>query len=130
MRLNLERARPAVADVNDSRVLPRPLQYTLAVGRQSLQVYARRFIRAVLAPHHAENAEFGERRLASAKQLLDPLVFVECYAVVAQNFGSDCRGRQSAHVGKFYFLISKRYVNRSNSGALHRSLIAQRLWSK
>jgi hypothetical protein len=25
--------------------------------------------------------------------------------VVAQNFRSDCRGRQSAHVGKLYFLI-------------------------
>src|SRR6202451_4466248 len=76
MRFDFEGARPAVADVDDARVLARPLQHQLAARGQSLQVHARRFVGAVLAPHHAENAEFGERWLAPAKKLFDFFVLV------------------------------------------------------
>ena len=67
MRFDFERARPAIADIDDAGVFSRSLQDELAARRQALQMDARRFIRAVLAPHHAENAEFGQGRLATAE---------------------------------------------------------------
>ena len=76
VRLDLESARPAVADVDDAGILSRPLHHQLAARGQALQVNARRLVRAVLAPHHAENAEFGQRRLAPAEQLFDFFVFL------------------------------------------------------
>ena len=69
---------------------------------------ARRLIGAVLAPHHAENSQLRPRRLAPAKQFFNPLVFISRQAVVTQNFGSDRRSRQGAHVGNLYFLIFPR----------------------
>src|SRR5207237_2619276 len=89
VRLALEGTGPAVPDVNDSRVLARPLQDTAAVSRQSLEMNARGFIGAVLTPHHTENAELRERWLAPAQQGLDAVVFVERQPVVTQNFGSN-----------------------------------------
>ena len=57
VRLDLERAGPAVADVDDAGVLARPLHHQLAARGQPLQMHARRFVGAVLAPHHAEDAQ-------------------------------------------------------------------------
>ncbi len=82
VRLDFERAGPAVANVNDARVFSRPLHDQLAARRQPLQVNPRRFIRAVLAPHHAEDAKLGPRRLASAEQLLDFFEFFRGEAVL------------------------------------------------
>ncbi len=69
VRFDLERAGPAVADVDDAGVLSRALQDELAARGQPLQVHARGFVGAVLAPHHAEDAEFGQGGLASAEKL-------------------------------------------------------------
>ena len=60
---------------------PGPLHDQFAARGQALQMNAGRFVRAVLAPHHAENAEFGQRRLATAEQLLDFFVFLRRDAV-------------------------------------------------
>src|ERR1700674_5778799 len=102
MRLDFECAGPAVADVNDSGILPRPLHHQLAAGRQALQVNARRLIRTVLAPHHAEDAKFGPRGLASAEQLLDFFEFIRSEAVLPdhlrRNSNTDRRG---GHQGIF-----------------------------
>ena len=69
VRLDLEGAGPAVANVDDAGVLARPLQHELAARGQALQVHARRLVGAVLAPHHAEDAEFGERGLALRREV-------------------------------------------------------------
>src|SRR5882672_8344417 len=61
MRLDLERAAPTVPDIDDAGILSRPLEHQLAARRQPLQMDARRLVRAVLTPHHAENAQFCPR---------------------------------------------------------------------
>src|SRR5450432_539127 len=71
-------------------------------------MHARRLIRAVLAPHHAEDAEFSKRRLAAAEQRFDSLVFVRRDAVASQNFGSYSQGRRGGHGGKYYCRIFTR----------------------
>ena len=68
MRFDLEGACPSIADVDDAGILPGPLHHQFAARRQPFQMHARRFIRAVLAPHHAENAQLGEGGFASAQQ--------------------------------------------------------------
>ena len=60
MRLNLERASPAVADVDNPCILSRPLKHATAMRRQPLQMDPRGFVRAVFAPHHTENSELSE----------------------------------------------------------------------
>src|SRR4030088_2403180 len=101
VRLNLERASPAVSNINYAGILPRSLQHAAAVGRQSFQMNAGRFVRAVLAPHYAEDAELGVRRFASSKQRFDLLVFIRSQPMITQNFWGDRKGRQGGHEGKF-----------------------------
>jgi len=66
-------------------------------------VDARRFIGTVLAPHDAENAEFGPRRLASAEQLGDFFVFVRSEAVLPDHLGRNGNNtdRRGGHRGIF-----------------------------
>ena len=59
VRFDLERDRVPVADVDDAGVLAGTLQNPLAARRKFLQMQARAFVRAMLAPHHAEDAELG-----------------------------------------------------------------------
>src|SRR5579862_6513563 len=61
---DFEHRRPAVADIDSAGVLARPLHHQLALRRQLSQVDARRFVRAMLRPHHGENAELGVSRCA------------------------------------------------------------------
>ena len=105
VRLDLESAGPAVADVDDAGILARALHHQLAARRQPLQVHARRLVGAVLAPHHAEDAEFGERGFASAEQLFDFFVFVGREAVLPDDLGSNGRSGRGGHMGKFYCRI-------------------------
>ena len=65
VRFDLERDHPAAADSDDAGVLARPLHHVFAGGRELLQMNARAFVGAVLAPHHAENAQLGVARLAA-----------------------------------------------------------------
>src|SRR5208282_4131372 len=95
VRLDFKSAGPAVANVHDAGIFARPLHHQLAARRQTLQVNARRFIGAVLAPHHAEDAEFGARGLASAEQVFDFFEFFRSEAVLPDHLrrnGSDRRG--------------------------------------
>ena len=64
VRFDLEDRGQPVADVDRAGVLARPLQDARALGRQLLQVDARALVAAVLGPHHREDAELGEGRLA------------------------------------------------------------------
>src|ERR1019366_1465085 len=88
VRLNFEGASPAIADVDDAGVLPGPLHHATAVRGQALQVHARGFVGAVLAPHHAEDAQFRERRLAT-ESLQQAVVFLGRDSVVTKHFWSD-----------------------------------------
>src|SRR5580698_3616393 len=97
VRLDLEGACPAVADVDDAGVLTRALQNALAARRQALQVNPRRLVGTVFAPHHAEDAEFRERGLALAKKLFDPFVFIESEAMLPESLRRESRGHGGGH---------------------------------
>src|SRR5271170_7282751 len=99
VRLDLEGARPAVANVDDAGILPRTLQNALAPRRQAPQVNPRRLVGTVLAPHHAEYAEFRQRGLALSKKLLDPLVFVESEAMLPEGLRRESRSHGGGHGG-------------------------------
>ena len=79
--LDLEGAGPAVAHVDDAGVFARPLHHAVALGGQALEMHAARFIGAMLAPHHAVDAEFGERRHA-AERRQNAVVLVRSDAVL------------------------------------------------
>ena len=68
VRFDLEGAGPAVADVDDAGVFARPLDDAAAdrcLGGQALEVDAGGLVGAVLAPHHAVDAQFGEEGRAA-----------------------------------------------------------------
>src|SRR5208282_16923 len=87
VRLDFERGDEAIADVYDPRVFARTLHDEFAACRQAFQVHFARFVGAVLAPHHTENAELGDVGIA-AQDLLNARVFVTCDAVFGGNFRS------------------------------------------
>ena len=103
MRLDLERTGPAVTDVDDARILARPLHHQLAARRQALQVHTRGLVRAVLAPHHAENTKFGARGFAPAEQVLDFFKFVRREPVLPEHLGCSDRNGSGGHGGEFLF---------------------------
>src|ERR1700722_13514897 len=105
VRLDLESAGPAVANVDDAGVLSWPLQHDLAARGQALQMDARRLVGAVLAPHHAEDPQFGQRWLAPAEKLLDLLVLVRGEAVLPEGLRRKGRGQGSGHGKSFYCRI-------------------------
>src|SRR5271165_3670655 len=59
----------------------------------------------MLAPHYAEDAEFGERRFASAQKLLDFFVLVECESVLPDCVRREGSGYRSCHGRNFYCRI-------------------------
>jgi hypothetical protein len=65
VRLDLERDRIPMTDIDDAGIFARPHQHMLAARRQLAQVQARALVGAMLAPHHAEDAEFGVGGLAA-----------------------------------------------------------------
>ncbi len=92
VRLDLEGAAPSVANVDDAGVFAGTLNDALALGRQALQVDARRLVGAVLAPHDAVDAKLGEAWDA-AEGGEDRLVFVSGDAVLRQQLRGDLSGR-------------------------------------
>ena len=60
-------------------------------------MYARRLVGAVFAPHHAEDAQLGDGRLASAEQLFDLLVFFRREAVLLDQFRGDGSRSEGDH---------------------------------
>ena len=73
--LHLEDDRVAVADVDDAGVLARPLDHPRRLGRQLLQVEARRLVGTVLVPHRRDDAELGVAR-RPPDQGDEPLIFL------------------------------------------------------
>ena len=108
MRLDLEGARPPVPNIDDPGVLSRPLQHALAPRRQPLQMHARRLVGAVLTPHHAEDAQFGEGWFPTTEKLFDLLVFVRRKSVLPDGFQRESRSQKSGHWRNYYCRISPR----------------------
>ena len=103
VRLDLEGAGPAVADVDDAGVFARALDDAVALGGQALEVNAAGFVGAVLAPHHAVNAQFGERG-HTAERRQNAVVLVRSDAVRGEQLrgdggwlGNDCGGGSGHH---------------------------------
>ena len=67
VRLHLEDRGEPVTDVDYAGVLAGPLDDARPLGRQAPQMHAAGLVRAVLAPHHAEHAELGVRRVATQR---------------------------------------------------------------
>ena len=63
---------------------PGPLQHARAGRRQLLQMDARALVAAVLGPHHREDAELGQRRLA-LHRAHDAIVLVRLEAVTLED---------------------------------------------
>ena len=59
-----------------------------AARRQAFEMDPRRFVRAVLRPHHAENAELGQIRLA-AEDLTLSLQILRREVVLFERLGGD-----------------------------------------
>ena len=97
VRFDLERDRPAVADVDDARVLADARQHRCAhlLGgglAEVAQVHLGGLVGAVLAPHHRVHRQLGVGR-AAAEDLADPLVLVVLEAEFAERLrlvGSGC----------------------------------------
>src|SRR5258708_22530344 len=76
----------------------------------------RRLVGAVLAPHHAEDAEFGDRWLAAAEELLDFLILIRREAVLSEGLRRNGRGQGGGHEKSFYCRIWRRgWVGRLQS---------------
>ena len=58
MRFDLKSDGIAIADIDNSGVLSRALEDLRTLSREAPQMYFRALVTAVLAPHHAEDAEF------------------------------------------------------------------------
>src|SRR5437660_12471080 len=87
VRFDLERRDEAVANVHDPGILARALHHELSARGQALEMNFARFVGAVLAPHHAENAQLGDVRFA-AEDLPDARVFFPGQAVFRGDFRS------------------------------------------
>ena len=85
---HLEDGRVAVADIDHAGVLARALEHPRRFRRQLAQVRARRFVGAVLAPHHGEDAELDEIGLA-VHERFNASVLVLGEAVLADDLGRD-----------------------------------------
>ena len=85
VRLDLERRYQPIADVHDAGIFPRALHHQLAAGRQALQMHFARFVRAVLAPHHAEDAQLRDVRIAP-EDFLNARIFFARYAMLRRDF--------------------------------------------
>ena len=74
VRFDLEGDDVAAADIDDAGIFAGALHHEFAAGGELLEVQARAFVGAVLAPHDAEDAELGVAGLA-AEDVDDFLVF-------------------------------------------------------
>src|SRR5690242_19810423 len=90
VRLDLERRAPAVAEIDDACVFARRHDHSWSSCRQTFQMNARRFVRAVLGPHDREDSEFCKTRFTT-KQFLYSLEFCLSEVMGGDNFGRNHR---------------------------------------
>lgn len=88
MALHFENGRQTVADIDHAGVFAGPANNPRCFGRQRPEPFLGRFIRAVLAPHHREDAQFGEVR-HSTENLHRAGEFVRRQAMLGGQFDGD-----------------------------------------
>src|SRR5215470_94463 len=88
VRFDLESGDEALSYVHDTCIFTRSLHDELATRGKTLEVNFAGFVGAVLAPHHGENPQLGDVRIA-AENFLNAGVLFGGYAVLGGNFGSD-----------------------------------------
>ena len=86
--LHLEHDGLPVADVDHAGVLAGTLDHPRRLGRQTPQMDARGFVRAVLVPHRREDPELGKGR-HPPDQLENALILVRLQPVAGDEFGGD-----------------------------------------
>src|SRR5688572_12968277 len=103
MRLDLERDRIAIADLDDAGVLTWTLQHPWRLCRQLLEQRARVLVAAVLGPECAEQSQLGVCRLA-ADRIDNAIVFLFTEAVIGDELRCDrritrarCRSGERVH---------------------------------
>jgi hypothetical protein len=100
VRLDLERDRRPVAEVEDARVLARPLEDALACRRQPFEERRRVLVAAVLRPEEGEDRELEIVRFAS-EQISDtgrfPVGQTEC---AVERLGGDLRQVIQSNCGR------------------------------
>jgi hypothetical protein len=85
VRFDLKGDRVIAADVDDSGIFTGSLKNPCPGCRQSLQMNLRTLVAAMLAPHHAEDAQFSQVGL-SAQDLNDALVLFIRNVMAGENF--------------------------------------------
>src|SRR2546423_1889718 len=88
VRLDLECDRESIADIDNAGILAGTLQHRRTLRRQPAQMDARTLVAAVFAPHHTENSELRQRRLAFQDRD-DLLVFAVGDSVLLKQFFSN-----------------------------------------
>ena len=86
-----------IADVDDAGVLAGTADHPGRLGGQLAQPLLRRLVGAVLAPHHREDAEFGDVGLA-AEHVEDLSILVSRQAVLRDHVGGNVGGEGPVHV--------------------------------
>src|SRR5713101_430877 len=81
---DFEHHREPVSNIDDTGVLPRPLQDLRASGGKLAQETARAFVAAMLGPHHREDAEFFKSRSA-AESPQDPVILISSEAMILRD---------------------------------------------
>ena len=95
MALDLERNRQIIANIENARIfLAGSYQHAGGFHRKPLEQRTCVFVRAMLAPHHTENAQLREIRFAT-DDLLNALVFLRRKTVFGDQLRRD--GRVSRH---------------------------------
>src|SRR5262249_52123213 len=76
VRFDLECGAPSVTHVYHACILSRRHNHALACSGETFEMHPRRLIGTMLRPHHREDSEFDQVRLAS-KQLFDTVEFFD-----------------------------------------------------
>ena len=87
VRFDLKDRAETVADVHDARIFAGALQHAWATRRQTLQMDFARFVRAMFAPHHRENAKLRDARL-TPENFEHARIFIGAQSVFGGNFPS------------------------------------------
>ena len=99
MTLDLERDRPAVANIDNAGIFLAGFDQDVRPGRRKFsQLFSRIFIRAMLTPHHGKNSELGKIGFAT-ENCFNAFEFLRSEAVLLDNFRCDGRIDSRAWAG-------------------------------
>src|SRR5215469_10771137 len=103
--LDLEDDGITIADVDDASILARTANHPRPRRRQCLEPDLRRFVGAVLAPHHREYAQFGDVR-GAAEERDGALEFFPAQPVLGGQFGCGVAAADHEKPPRYFAAIS------------------------